>query len=386
MSAKSPWTTATALAVIFLLSNLPTPLYVVYQQRFGFSQITLTLVYSVYVAGTLLTMFFLGRLSDQIGRRPVLLASLGLAAVAAVLFLLARSTPWLFGARIVSGVAIALASGASTAWVVELEPRGDKGRGTRIAIGANDIGLAVGPLVAGLLADFAPAPLRLSYWVFLAALVPAGVLTLKTKETRKDKPIEEVSFKPRIGLKKEQRGKFVAPAVGAFAAFAVLGYYSALIPTLLSKELHLESHALAGGIVAALFGCGTLAIAWKPSLGDAAGLKASLVALLPGTILVVVAEALKSLPCLMVATVIGGFATGLAYRSSLRAVNDLVPDEQRSEIVSTYLIVCYAGISLPVMGIGLLGSALPPLPTNAIFAAVVCAAALIALAVEIKRR
>ncbi|HEY2029527.1 MAG TPA: MFS transporter [Myxococcales bacterium] len=382
MAAKSPWTIATSLSVIFLLSNLPTPLYVVYQEQFGFSQITLTLVYSAYVAGTLLTMFFLGRLSDQIGRRPVMLASLGLAAASAVLFLLARSTPWLYAARIVSGIAIALASGASTAWVVELEPHGDQGRGTRIAIGANDIGLALGPLLAGVLADFAPAPLRLSYWLFLAVLIPAAFLALRTKETGAGKPIEEASFEPQLGVKKEKRGGFVAPAVGAFAAFAVLGFYSALIPTLLGKELHLKSHTLAGGIVALLFGCGTVAIAWKPSLPDPRGLRGSLVALLPGTVLLVVAEALRSLPCLIAATIIGGFATGLAYRSSLRAVNALVPDEERSGMVSAYLIVCYAGISLPVIGIGLLGTALSPLATNAIFAGVVCVAAIVALVVS----
>jgi hypothetical protein len=183
-------------------------------------------------------------------------------------------------------------------------------------------------------------------------------------------------------VKKEKRGEFVAPAASAFAAFAVLGFYSALIPTLLGKELNLKSHTLAGGIVALLFGCGTLAIAWKPSLDDAQGIKASLFGLLPGTILLVVAEAAKSLPLLVVATVIGGFATGLAYRSSLRAVNALAKDQDRSAIVSAYLIVCYAGISLPVIGIGLVGTVLSPLATNAIFAGVVCAAAIAALVVE----
>ena len=384
MAAKTPWTVAAALAVIYLVSNLPTPLYVVYQERFGFSQLMLTLVYSAYVAGTVVTMLFLGRLSDQIGRRPVLLVSLLLSGGAAALFLAAQSTAWLFPARIASGLAIALASGASTAWVVELEPRGDKGRGTRIAIGANDVGLALGPLFAGVLADFAPHPLRLPYWIFLGLLVPAGLLALVTRETGEQEPLGQVSLRPRLGVPREKRRAFVAPAVGAFAAFAVLGFYSALIPTLLGKELGMKSHALAGGVVALLFGCGTAAIAWRPSLDDRRGLRAALLWLLPGTLLLVVAEAARSLPLLLAATVVGGLAGGLAYRSSLRAVNALVPDEQRSEVVSSYLIACYCGVSLPVIGIGLLGQKLPPLPTNAIFAGVVCAAAVGALIVQRK--
>ena len=101
------WAVAAQLAAIYVLSNLPTPLYVIYRQEFGFSQLTLTLIYAVYVIGTLLTMFFLGRLSDQVGRRPVALASLGLAGLSGIVFLVAVSTAWLVVARILSGLAIA---------------------------------------------------------------------------------------------------------------------------------------------------------------------------------------------------------------------------------------------------------------------------------------
>ena len=157
---------AGALCAIYILSTLPTPLYVLYRQAFHFSQIMLTVIYAIYVVGTILTMFFLGRLSDQIGRRPVVLVSLGIAALGALLFLAARSTWWLFPARIFSGLGIALVSGAATAWIIEAEPKDDNPRATQWAIGANFLGLALGALLAGLLAQFAPWPLRLCYLVF----------------------------------------------------------------------------------------------------------------------------------------------------------------------------------------------------------------------------
>jgi MFS family permease len=117
------WIVAAEIAVIYALSTLPTPIYVIYRQRFHFSKIVLTLIYAAYVIGIVTTMFFLGRLSDQIGRRPVVLVSLDMAAVSAIIFLLANAAAWLFPARILSGLAIALATGASAAWIVDLNCR-----------------------------------------------------------------------------------------------------------------------------------------------------------------------------------------------------------------------------------------------------------------------
>src|SRR4051794_2503114 len=164
------WDVAASLAVIYVLSTVPTPLYELYRERLGFTGVTLTVIYAAYVVGSLGAMFFLGRLSDQIGRRPVVLASLMAGVVAVVLFLFAKATVWLFAARVVSGFAIALASGASTAWIVESHRAGKK-QATRIAIGANLVGLAVGPLLAGVLAQYEPAPLRLVYVVLLLMLI-----------------------------------------------------------------------------------------------------------------------------------------------------------------------------------------------------------------------
>jgi MFS family permease len=84
----------------------------------------LTVIYAIYIVGAVLTMFFFGRLSDQIGRRPVVLVSLGIAALGMLLFLAAQNTWWLFPARIFSGLGIALVSGAATAWIIEAEPEG----------------------------------------------------------------------------------------------------------------------------------------------------------------------------------------------------------------------------------------------------------------------
>ncbi len=155
-SAAPMWAIAAEIAVIYLLATIPTPLYVLYQHEFRFSHLTLTLIYAVYVAGSLGAMFFLGRLSDQVGRRFVVLTALGIAAISAIVFLAATTTGLLFPARILSGLAIALASGASTAWILEVQPQHENATSTQAAIEANLVGLARGALLGGLLAQYAP--------------------------------------------------------------------------------------------------------------------------------------------------------------------------------------------------------------------------------------
>ena len=111
---------AAMIAALFAGSTALTPLYIIYKQAFGFSQITLTLVYAVYVVGNLGALLMFGRLSDGIGRRPAALASMAVAVVSALVFLLAENVAWLDAARILSGLGIGIGAGTGTAWLAEL--------------------------------------------------------------------------------------------------------------------------------------------------------------------------------------------------------------------------------------------------------------------------
>jgi len=152
------------IAIGFAGSTMITPLYALYQARFGFSAVVLTIVYAAYVIGNLGALLFIGRLSDRVGRRPVAFAAIGLCLIAALVFLTARSTSSLFAGRVVSGLAVGLASGTGTAWLVDLRP-GDRPRATLRAIQANRAGSGRGPVIAGLLASYAPWPLALPFLV-----------------------------------------------------------------------------------------------------------------------------------------------------------------------------------------------------------------------------
>ena len=379
------WIVAAEIAVIYVLSTLPTPIYVIYRQQFHFSEIVLTLIYAAYVIGTVATMFFLGRLSDQIGRRPVVLSSLGIAAAGAFTFLFANATTWLFPARILSGLAIALASGASTAWIVELQTQKDTTFATQITIGANLLGLGLGPFIAGLLAEYAQWPLRLCYVVFLLMLIPTVIFIWMSQETlNKPRSLAHASVRPRLGVPPQIRGRFIPPAIAAFATFSVLGFYTALIPSLLAQALQNKNHAVAGIIVAELFFIGTVVVAFTRKLKSEKGVLGSLVLLLPSVGLLIWAEAARSMWILVAGTAVAGVATGLGYRFSLQVINEIAPGEHRSELVSSYLIACYCGISLPVIGIGIVSQASSALVADVIFAVVTSIFAIVAFVVQIR--
>jgi MFS family permease len=376
---------ATELGAMFVGAILPTPLYPLYRQAFGFSGITLTLIYAVYVLGNLIALLFFGRLSDQIGRRVTTLPAIGVGIASALVFAFAAGTPWLFAARTLSGFSTGLASGTATAWIAELYSDRGSGAAARIAAGANFFGCAAGPLLAGVLAQFAPEPLRLPFILYLVLLSGICIVIFFAPETLADpKSISEVSLKPRLGVPRRIWLQFVAPAATSFATFALIAFYAALIPNLLAESLHQPAPLVAGAVVCELFGIAAVTILSTGRLESRAAMFCALALLLPSVCLLVGAEVARSMPLLIFAAALGGVAGGLGYRGSLEVVNRIAPADRLSEVVSSYLVVCFAGNSLPVIGIGLLSAAASDLTAHVAFAAVITALAGIAMLTGIK--
>jgi MFS family permease len=376
---------AIELGAMFAGAILPTPLYPLYRQAFGFSGVTLTLIYAVYVLGNVVALLLFGRLSDQVGRRITTLPAIGVGIASALAFACATSTPWLFAGRALSGFSTGLASGTTTAWIADLYADGGTGAPARIAAGANFFGCAAGPLAGGLLAQFAPWPLRLPFIVYLVLLGGISMAIFFAPETLADpKRMSEVSLKPRLGVPPRIRLQFVAPATASFATFALIAFYAALIPNLLADRLHQPAPLVAGIVVCELFGVAAVTILSTGRLESRAAMFAALALLLPGVWLLVGAEIARSIPLLIFAAALGGVAGGLGYRGSLEVVNRIAPADRRSEVVSSYFVVCFAGNSLPVIGIGLLSATAGALVAHATFAVVITALAGIAAMTGIK--
>jgi len=364
---------------------LPTPLYPLFRSAFGSSGVTLTLIYATYVLGNLLALLLFGRLADQIGRRPVTWSAIGIGTASTVVFAMAGGISWLFVGRALSGFSTGLAGGAATAWLAELYPGADAGAASRLSAAANFLGCAIGPLMGGLLAQFAPEPLRLPFYAYFILLGAAAAALVFAPETvAKRKRLAEASLKPRLGVPQGIRLQFLSPAVTAFAAFALIGFYAALVPSLLRESMHLSAPLIAGAIVAELFGIAALTILSTGRLESRITMLSSLVLLLPSLWLLVVAQVIQSLPVLLIAAAGTGVSGGLGYRGSLEVINRIAPADQRSEVVSSYLVVCFAGNSLPVIGIALLSEVAGSLAADVTFAAVTTVLAGLAFLTGIK--
>lgn len=371
------------IALMFMGSTLLTPLYSIYRETFHFSRVVLTLIYSAYVVGNLGALLYFGRLSDQIGRRPVTLGAIALAALATVLFLAATTTTWLFAARILSGFAIGLAAGTGAAWIAELDTEQDRGHAALLVTAANFAGLALGPLLSGFLAQYAPWPLRLPYAIFLAVLFLVAIFVWATRETvtAPVRRVADVQLHPRLGVPRSILLPFVAPAISVFGTMALIGFYAALLPSILAERLHQTNHAVGGILVSWLFAVAVASVVLGRRIGSRAAMLIGLAVLLPSLALLEVAQWLRSMPLLLIGTTVAGIASGLGYRSGLQVINAISPDDRRAEVVSTYYVAGFVGNSLPVIGVGVLSSAVGTMAAGATFAVTIGVFAVVAFVV-----
>lgn len=370
---------ASLISASFGASVIVTPLYPLFQQKFRFSEIVLTLIYATYVVGNVLSLLFLGQLSDQVGRKRVSLPALGLAAAGVIVFLLATGTASLFVGRLVIGVSVGVLSGTGTAWLTE---RSNRQRATVIATVANLAGIAVGPVLGGLLAQYGPRPLQLPFIVYLVGLAAVGLAVTWTADSRgtRIESFRHLRLRPRVGVPRDRLDAFASPAITGFVIFSLGGLYFALIPSVLADDLHETNAAVAGAVVAELAVFAIAAIAFSRRITPKGAMRFALTVIFPAAGLVVAGQAARSLAVLVVATALAGIALGMGYVGSLQVVNHLAPDEHRAAVASSYFLCCFLGNSLPVIGVGVLSTLTSAVTASIALACVVAALSFVALA------
>ncbi|MEU2660130.1 MFS transporter [Streptomyces sp. NPDC007325] len=339
-------------------TTLPTPLYPLYQEKFGFSELTVTVVYAVYAFGVIGVLLLAGNASDTIGRRPTLRWGLAFAAASAVCFLCADALGWLYAGRLLSGLSAGLFTGAATAYVMELAPPGGTARATLVATAANMGGLGCGPLLAGLLAEYAPDPLLLPFAVHLALVaVSALVLQWLPETVAETKPLSAVRpRKPELPAR--VRAVFVPAAVASFVGFALFGVFTSVSPAFLARYLHVDNHAVSGLVVALAFFASTAGQVAAGRVGPTRSLPLGCAVLLAGLLLLGGALYTDQLALVVLAALVGGIGQGLAFRAALTAVAAASPPDRRAAVISSLFVVAYTGISIPVIGVGLLADPL----------------------------
>ena len=316
--------TAGILLVMMLGGTLPVPLYVLYEKQMGFGPLWVTVVFAAYVVGTLFALVLLGDLSDHIGRRKVLAIAVVCAAVSTALFLAASGIGLLIVARVVSGAAAGFATGTATAALAELQPRGDHRAAAVVASGSNMTGLGLGPLTAGLFAEYVAMPTRSVFWACSAAWCPLS-----------------------------------CTEYWACTNFALIGSASFLI---------LVIAAISQAVSARL-----------PSrYSVSAGLPLLLVDALETALLT------KALWLFLAGTAVGGVAVGFIFRGGLSELNRLAEPRHRAAVISTFFVAAHLGLGVPAELTGLISLAVGPVDASAYVSGLAAAAVVVAFVVVLR--
>jgi len=335
-----------SIIVSFLASSAaPTPLYAVYAAHWGFSALATTIVFGVYALAVLGGLLTFGRLSDHVGRRPVLLAGLALQAVAMIVFATAGGLGTLLIARVVQGLATGSALGAVGAGLLDLDRR----RGALANSFAPGVGTGSGALLSALAVQFLPAPTHLIYLVLLGvfAIQAAGVLTMR--ETAPGRPGAWHSLVPDVRLPKATRAEVAIAAPVLFAVWALAGFYGSLGPALTAILLHSTSVIYGGLSLFILAGVAAGAVLAFHRTDPRPALYLSIGALVTGVAVTLAAITTDSAAGFFAGTAIAGVGFGGGFQGGIRLVVPLVGEHERAGVLSLLYIVSYLGLGLPAV-------------------------------------
>ena len=359
-----------AFAAMLMAANVATPLYAVYARQFKFSTIVLALVFAFYALVLIPALLVFGQISDRLGRRPVIALGLGLDVVALLLFVLADGTAWLFAARGTLGLAQGMLSGAATAALAELTV-GPRRNAALLATLAPVGGIAAGVLVCGVLAQWAPWPMVLPYVVGMVMCLLVAVGLLLVPETVEHRGGGSRVRMPQVPA--DIRVPFLRVGLTGAAVWSVAGgLFLSVMPSYAGQQVvHSRNLALLALLTAVVLLSSFVAqLLLRRGAPPAATQAVGLILLAVGLAALVAASPTRSVALLAVGAALAGLGHGAAYLAAQDALTEIAPDDQRAEVSAAFFVCIYLGVSLPVIGIGILADVTTLFIGVATFAAV----------------
>lgn len=359
-----------SLIVVMAGTTLPNALWGWYQAEWDVSATAVTAAFATYAVAVVASLLAWGSLADRHG--PWLPLRRGVACSAAASGLsLVDGLPALFAGRALAGLSVGLISSAAVAALALVHPRGLDGA-TRASAFATMVGLAAGPLLAGVVAGASPAPARGAYLAHLVVLAPALAWSGLSRRAPTGKPHGGLppTVTPRRLVTIPRSHAFRAASLLGFTGNTQLGLYAALASTMLT-EVHGEVSVLLSGLAGALlFAAGGAPQLLFLGVSAAVRLAWSASALVTGAIACAAALSLASVPLLLAAIAFGGLGAGLAFGEGLDAATQHADVTERAAVSSTWFVVAYLGLAGPVLGAGALADSVGLLTAAALVSAV----------------
>jgi MFS family permease len=373
------WSAGALLVLMLAASGVPSPLYRVYQERFGFSSGVLTTIFGIYCFALLASLLVVGALSDHVGRRPVLAAAFLLEAAAMALFLLADGVGWLLIARTVQGLATGALTSTLGAAVLDLQRR-DRPLGAFLNSASPGLGLSLGAAGAGLLVQFAPSPTAWVFGVLTAVFLLAAPGVLLLPESSPRSPGAIASLRPRVHVPPEHRRAFLVALPCLLATWSLGGLYASLGPSLVAQVFGIGNHLVGGLLILALNGTGVLgSLALRGAQPRRALLLGALI-FTAGVAGTVAALGAGSLALLFAAAVVSGFGFGAGFLGAVATVTEGVAPGHRAGLLAAIFVVGYLAFSLPAIAAGIAVGDVGLRATAEVYGLVVIALALLAVA------
>jgi hypothetical protein len=343
--------TLASIVVSFLAgSSAPTPLYATYQRVWGFSPITTTIVFGVYGLAFLVGLLVLGRVSDHLGRRPVILVALGVQAVSMVVFATVGGVGQLIVARVLQGVSTGAAVPAVGAAMLDIS----RIRGAVANSVAPGAGTAIGALVSAVAVRYLPAPMDLIYLALIAVFAMQTLAIALVPETVRRAPGVVGSLRPELSLPRRLRPLILTASPVLFAVWALAGFYGSLGPALIA-ELVGSSSAVYGGL--GLFVLAGTAAASGLLLRDQDAhtvMLVGIVSLMAGVALSLASISAHSAAGFFAGTTVAGVGFGSGFQGGIRMVMPHACARERAGTLSTLYVVSYLGLSGPAVVAGVL--------------------------------
>jgi predicted MFS family arabinose efflux permease len=341
---------ASIIVSLLAASSAPTPLYATYQGLWHFTPITTTVVFGVYALTVLSALLVLGRLSDHVGRRPVLLAALAVQVVSLVLFTTADGVTGLLVARIVQGLSTGAALGAIGAGLLDI----DRTRGTLANAASPGTGTGTGAILSALAVRYLPAPTHLVYLVLIGVILVQAAGVALMRETAAPAPGALASLRPKITLPRTVRAHVLTAAPVVFAVWALAALYGALGPALVQALIGSADAVLGGLSLTVLTAFGVGAVLALRAAAARTVMITGIVALVTGVAITLLALTLRSPAVFFAGTAVSGIGFGSGFQGGVRTVVPQVAVHERAGVLSLLFVVSYLGLGVPAVAAGFL--------------------------------
>jgi MFS family permease len=373
---------AITLLSFLAASTAPTPLYHLYQEQMQFSAAILTLIFGVYALSLLAALLTVGSLSDYLGRKPVIFTSVALNILAMLLFIHADSVAWLISARVLQGFATGMATAVLSATLLDT----DRQQGPLINSVAPLLGMALGGLGCGLLAEFAPAPLHLTYWLLLALFALQAVYVWRLPESVSRQAGAWASLRPTLHVPVQARSTLWRVLPLNTATWALGGFYASLAPSLVRTATGSTSNLIGGATVAALTLTGAAMIFSLRNQPAARALQLGASLLSAGVVLILLGVHSASLSLFFLGTLVAGCGFGAGFLGAVRSLVPLALPHERAGLMSAYYVLSYLAFCLPSLLAGNLTHVFGLVTTTDGYALALIVLSLSALLMQLRRR